>query len=111
MTSTVTLAGKPFEVRGSFPQEGQVAPAFTLVGKDLADVPLGSFTGQRKVLNIFPSIDTPTCAASVRKFNEKASGLANVVVPCISAGPESGRNLRSSSARTTATGNVRPRQH
>jgi thiol peroxidase len=55
------------------------------VGKDLANVALSSFAGQRKVLNIFPSIDTPTCATSVRKFNEKASGLNNTVVLCVSA--------------------------
>ena len=85
MTSTVTLAGNPLQVNGSFPQEGQTAKAFTLVGKDLADRALSSFSGQRKVLNIFPSIDTPTCATSVRKFNESASKLPNAVVLCISA--------------------------
>lgn len=85
MTSTVTLGGNPFQVNGSFPQKGQVAPAFSLVGKDLADVTLSSLGGQRKVLNIFPSVDTPTCAASVRRFNQQASGLVNTVVLCISA--------------------------
>lgn len=85
MTSTVSLGGNPVQVNGSFPQKGQTAPSFTLVGKDLADVALSTFAGQRKVLNIFPSVDTPTCATSVRTFNEKASGLANTVVLCISA--------------------------
>ena len=85
MTSTVTLGGNPLQVDGSFPQPGETAPAFTLVGKDLADVPLSSFAGRRKILNVFPSIDTPTCATSVRKFNERASGLDNTVVLCISA--------------------------
>ena len=85
MASTVTLGGKPFQVGGILPEKGQTAPAFTLVGKDLANVSLSSFAGQRKVLNIFPSIDTPTCATSVRKFNEKASGLNNTVVLCVSA--------------------------
>ncbi|WP_291993686.1 thiol peroxidase [Candidatus Accumulibacter sp. ACC003] len=85
MTNTVTLGGNPFQVKGNLPQKGQVAPAFTLVGKDLADVSLSSFAGQRKVLNIFPSVDTPTCATSVRKFNEQASALSNTVVLCISA--------------------------
>lgn len=85
MTNTVTLGGKPFQVSGGFPQPGQSAPDFTLVGKDLADVSLRSFAGQRKVLNIFPSIDTPTCATSVRKFNERAAALTNTVVLCISA--------------------------
>ncbi len=85
MASTVTLGGKPFQVGCILPAKGQTAPAFTLVGKDLANVSLSSFAGQRKVLNIFPSIDTPTCATSVRKFNEKASGLNNTVVLCVSA--------------------------
>lgn len=85
MTSTVTLGGNPFQVNGDFPQQGQTAAPFTLVGKDLADVALASFAGKRKVLNIFPSIDTPTCATSVRKFNQTANDLANAVVLCISA--------------------------
>jgi len=85
MTGTVTLGGKPFQLSGSFPQQGQTAPAFVLVGKDLADVPLSSFAGQNKILNIFPSIDTPTCATSTRKFNEAAGNMANAVVLCVSA--------------------------
>ena len=85
MANTVTLGGNPVEVSGSFPQQGQSAPAFSLVAKDLADVTLQSFAGKRKVLNIFPSIDTPTCATSVRKFNQTANDLANTVVLCISA--------------------------
>jgi thiol peroxidase len=85
MTNTVTLAGKPCQVVGDFPGKGQAAPAFTLVGKDLGDRSLSSFAGQRKLLNIFPSIDTPTCATSVRKFNEQANALDNTVVLCISA--------------------------
>ncbi|WP_368860489.1 thiol peroxidase, partial [Escherichia coli] len=59
--------------------------AFSLVAKDLSDVALSSFAGKRKVLNIFPSIDTGVCATSVRKFNQLASGLDNTVVLCISA--------------------------
>lgn len=85
MTSTVTLGGNPFQVDGDFPQKGQTAAPFTLVGKDLADVTLAGFSGKRKVLNIFPSIDTPTCATSVRKFNQTANDLTNAVVLCISA--------------------------
>ena len=85
MTRNVTLGGNPIPVEGDFPQAGQTAPAFSLVGKTLADVTLGDFAGKRKVLNIFPSIDTPTCATSVRKFNQSASQLANTVVLCISA--------------------------
>ncbi|TWC29964.1 thiol peroxidase (atypical 2-Cys peroxiredoxin) [Pseudomonas sp. SJZ079] len=83
--SQVTLKGSPVQVAGEFPQAGQQAPAFTLVGAGLADVSLNSLSGKRKVLNIFPSVDTPTCATSVRTFNASASKLANTVVLCISA--------------------------
>ena len=85
MANTVTLGGNPVQVTGTFLQKGDKAPAFSLVAKDLADTPLSSFAGKRKVLNIFPSIDTPTCALSVRKFNQSASSLNNTVVLCISA--------------------------
>ena len=85
MANTVTLGGNPVAVSGTFLAKGQSAPAFSLVGKGLADVTLQSFAGKRKVLNIFPSIDTPTCATSVRKFNQTANALANTVVLCISA--------------------------
>lgn len=85
MSNTVTLAGNPVSVAGDLPAVGQQAPAFSLVAKDLADVTLANFAGKRKVLNIFPSIDTPTCATSVRKFNQTASSLADTVVLCISA--------------------------
>ncbi|RJG09126.1 thiol peroxidase [Pseudomonas cavernicola] len=81
----VTLRGTPVQVNGELPQAGQKAPAFSLVGTDLSDVTLSSLAGKRKVLNIFPSIDTPTCATSVRKFNAETSKLANTVVLCISA--------------------------
>ena len=85
MANTVTLGGNPVQVDGLFPQPGQKAPPFTLVGKDLADVPLTHFAGRRKVLNIFPSVDTPVCAGSVRRFNQAAGQLENTVVLCISA--------------------------
>ncbi|MFC5581842.1 thiol peroxidase [Rhodanobacter terrae] len=83
--SNVTLKGQPISVNGQFPAVGSAAPAFQLVGGDLSDVGLPNFAGKRKVLNIFPSIDTPTCAMSVRHFNESASRLDNTVVLCISA--------------------------
>ncbi len=82
---TVTLGGKPVAVRGHFPAKGEAAPAFSLVGKDLSNAGLEQYAGKRKILNIFPSIDTPTCAMSVRQFNTRANGLANTVVLCISA--------------------------
>lgn len=83
--SQVTLQGNPVKIEGQLPQPGSKAPDFYLVGVDLSDVPLSSFTGVRKVLNIFPSVDTPTCAASVRMFNSQINDLANTVVLCISA--------------------------
>jgi len=83
--SQVTLKGNPVQVDGQLPAVGSKAPAFSLVAKDLSDTTLASFDGKRKVLNIFPSIDTPTCATSVRRFNEKGSQLGNTVVLCISA--------------------------
>lgn len=82
--SQVTLGGNPIEVSGTFPSEGQQAPAFTLVGADLGDITLASFAGKRKVLNIVPSLDTPTCATSTRKFNEAAGKLDNTVVLVVS---------------------------
>ncbi len=85
MTQTVTLGGNPIQIGGNLPQSGATAPAFKLVAKDLSDVTLENFSGKRKVLNIFPSVDTPTCATSVRQFNAKASQLKNTVVLCISA--------------------------
>ena len=85
MTQTVTLGGSPIQVGGTLPTVGSTAPAFSLVAKDLSDTTLANYAGKRKVLNIFPSVDTPTCATSVRKFNERASQLNNTVVLCISA--------------------------
>ncbi|HDZ55430.1 MAG TPA: thiol peroxidase [Pseudomonas xinjiangensis] len=83
--SSVTLKGNPISIGGTFPSTGDKAPAFSLVAKDLSDATLSSFSGKRKVLNIFPSVDTPTCATSVRTFNSKANSLDNTVVLCISA--------------------------
>ncbi|MGY2291697.1 thiol peroxidase [Pseudomonas sp. SDO528_S397] len=81
----VTHRGNPIQVKGQLPQAGAKAPAFTLVAGDLSDATLSTFAGKRKVLNIFPSVDTPTCATSVRKFNAQANDLNNAVVLCISA--------------------------
>jgi thiol peroxidase len=85
MASKVTLGGNPIDIVGNFPKKGEVAPDFSLVGKDLADVALKDFDGRRKILNIFPSVDTGVCATSVRTFNKRASELTNTVVLCISA--------------------------
>jgi thioredoxin-dependent peroxiredoxin len=83
--STVTLQGNAVQVYGELPAKGGDAPGFRLVGADLKDLSLHDFAGKRKVLNIFPSIDTGTCATSVRKFNERAGQLDNTVVICVSA--------------------------
>jgi thiol peroxidase len=82
--ASVTLGGNPVTVNGNFPKKGDTAPDFTLWGKDLKDVGLKDFAGKRKVLNIVPSLDTPVCATSTRKFNEKAGGKPNTVVLVIS---------------------------
>ena len=71
--------------RGELPEVGQPAPGFTLVKADLGEVTLEELSGKRVILNIFPSIDTGTCATSVRKFNEEASKLENTQVICVSA--------------------------
>ena len=81
----VTLGGNPIDVAGRFPQAGDQAPAFKLTGADLADVGLDAFAGKRKVLNIVPSLDTPVCATSTRKFNADAGSLADTVVLVVSA--------------------------
>ena len=85
MAHSTALGGNLVQLNGDFPKAGQTAPAFSLVGKDLKDVTLASFGSKRKVLNIVPSLDTPTCAASERRFNQLASGLENTVVITISA--------------------------
>jgi len=82
--ATITLGGNPIHTSGELPKVGTKAIDFALVKSDLSTVTLADFSGSRLVLNIFPSIDTGTCAASVRKFNEKASALDNTKVLCIS---------------------------
>ena len=83
--ATVTLRGNPVNVGGNFPKVGDSAPDFNLTAGDLSDVSLASYAGKRKVLNIVPSLDTPTCAQSTRVFNEKASAMSNTVVLVIAA--------------------------
>jgi thiol peroxidase len=78
------LKGNPFNTVGDLPEVGADAPDCTLVGADLSPVVLGGYKGQRVVLNIFPSLDTEVCAASVRRFNEAAANLANTKVVCVS---------------------------
>jgi thiol peroxidase len=82
--ATVTLKGNPFNTNGNLPATGSKAPAFNLVKTDLSEVNNSALAGKRVVLNIFPSVDTPTCAQSVRTFNAQASALENTVVVCAS---------------------------
>ncbi len=81
----ITLGGNPVNTSGDLPAIGSTAPGFKLVKQDLSDVSLSDFAGKKVILNIFPSVDTSVCAASIRKFNEEAAGLDNTVVLCISA--------------------------
>lgn len=85
MSQTVHFQGNPVSVAGTIPAVSSKAHSFTLVAKDLTDVTLAQFAGKRKVLNVFPSIDTGVCAASVRKFNQLATEMKDTVVLCISA--------------------------
>ena len=80
----VTLKGNPFRTVGELPKVGAPAPDFRLVKTDLSEVTLADLRGKRVVLNIFPSLDTPTCATSVRTFNKRASEAVNTQVLCIS---------------------------
>ena len=83
--ATILFQGKPLNTSGVLPAVGSVAPDFSLTNGKLADVGLATYAGKRKVLNIVPSLDTPTCATSTRVFNEKAAHLYNTVVLVVSA--------------------------
>ncbi len=80
----ITLKGNPVNTIGTLPEVGTQVPDFELVANDLSTKTLADYAGKKKVLNIFPSLDTGTCAMSVRNFNAKAAGLDNTVVLCIS---------------------------
>jgi thiol peroxidase len=82
--ASITLGGNPIHTSGELPKVGTKLADFKLVKNDLSLASLGDFAGSKLVLNIFPSIDTGTCATSVRKFNESASQLENTKVICIS---------------------------
>ena len=83
--ASITLQGNPVQTSGQLPDKGSTAKNFTLVRNDLSEVSLENFAGKKKVLNIFPSVDTGTCATSVRKFNQEAAKLSDTVVLNISA--------------------------
>lgn len=80
----IKLGGNNIETIGALPKIGDTAPNFELVAQDLSTKKLSDYRGSRIVMNIFPSIDTNVCATSVRKFNERATGLKNTKVLCIS---------------------------
>ena len=80
----ITLGGTPVETIGNLPEVGSQAPDFTLTASDLSIQKLSDFKGQKVVLNIFPSVDTGTCATSVRSFNKEAAEMKNTKVLCIS---------------------------
>jgi len=82
--ATITFKGSEVHTTGTLPAVGSQAPDFKLTDGNLSDKTLADYRGKKIVLNIFPSIDTGTCAASVRAFNQKAAGLDNTVVLCIS---------------------------
>jgi thioredoxin-dependent peroxiredoxin len=82
--ATVTLKGNPFNTNGNLPAPGNPAPEFSLVKTDLTSIGSSDLAGKRVVLNIFPSVDTPTCAQSVRTFNAQASAIENTLVVCVS---------------------------
>ena len=82
--ATVTLKGDPIQTIGELPKVGDKEPDFNLTDTDLSIKTLSNFKGSRVILNIFPSVDTGTCAASVRAFNQEASELDNTKVLCIS---------------------------
>ena len=82
--ASITVKNTPVTTVGELPAKGSTLPAFELVGQDMAPVSSADLAGKRVVLNIFPSVDTGTCAMSVRKFNELASSLENTVVVCAS---------------------------
>lgn len=81
----ISLHGNPMRTIGDLPALNTQAPAFILTKTDLSDSTLSEYAGKTVILNIFPSIDTPVCAASVRRFNKEAGELANTVVLCVSA--------------------------
>jgi thiol peroxidase len=83
--AAITLKGNPINTVGELPAVGAQAPDFDLVDGDLNDVSLATYRGKRKILNIVPSLDTPVCATSTRKFNERASAVPGAVVLVVSA--------------------------
>lgn len=80
----ITLGGNPAETLGTLPKVGDKAPNFKLTANDMSQKSLADYQGHRKILNIFPSVDTGVCSASARKFNQEAASLSNTKVLCVS---------------------------
>ncbi len=114
--STVTLGGNPVSVSGKLPQKGKMLPKFSLTTSALQDFSNKDIAGKRVIFNIFPSIDTPTCATSTRKFNEIAASLQNTEIYCVSAdlpfaqgrfcGTEGLSNVKTASSFRSSFGSV-----
>lgn len=104
----ITLRGNPIHTNGDLPAEGSPVPDFTLTKSDWTPVGAADLAGQRVVLNIFPSIDTPTCQTSVRTFNERAADLENTMVLCVSADlpPAAARFCGAEGIENVATGST-----
>ena len=104
----ITLGGNPIHTNGDLPAEGSTAPDFTLTKADWEPISAADLAGQRVVLNIFPSIDTPTCQTSVRTFNERAADLDNTTVLCVSADlpPAAARFCGAEGIENVATGST-----
>ncbi len=83
--TTITFQGELLQLSENLPVLGSQAPDFCLANNELNDITLKNFEGKRKILNIVPSLDTPTCASSARRFNQKAGQLENTIVLMISA--------------------------
>jgi thiol peroxidase len=81
----VMLGGNPVQTNGELPKPGEACPSLLFIKNDLSELNVKELHGKRVILNLFPSIDTPTCSKSVKTFNEKASATTNTVILCVSA--------------------------
>lgn len=106
--TAITFQGNPINTVGAMPQVSNNAPDFSVTKADLSELNLSDLQGKRVILNIFPSLDTETCATSVRKFNEQASRLDNTVIVCVSIDSPfaSGRFCATENIENVVTGSV-----
>lgn len=82
--TVITLNGSPIHTIGSLPPVGSIAPDFVVTKTDLSDIHLSNYRGKKIILNIFPSMDTPTCATAMHKFNDIATKFNQVLILCVS---------------------------